>query len=301
MIEDVRHRRGADIASDHQLIVANMNLENHWTIRETALQRKYETTIWWYEGKLAGTYGKPEIAVKNKQDKPITEIQEQRNRWVEHYEELLQRPASSNPPDIEAAYTDPLLAVTTITIEEIRMFIRQIKRGKVTGPDKILAEALKSDVKAAIIAAACAAVGLNIHKGKSWIIKYNTENTNPITLDGETGRCGIIHVPRKHHQETWIIRSRRKGKDWQSKDSISTVEGHIEFKTNVKQCQRQNHQYEHQDSSIVWSGNLEGYQNHHQKSTSIYKQLFTQYTQCPLTGYCQQKTTAEENEPTNSQ
>ncbi|VDP70555.1 unnamed protein product [Schistosoma curassoni] len=30
-----------------------------------------------------------------------------------------------------------------------------------------------------------AAVGLNIHKGKSRILRYNTECTNPITIDGE--------------------------------------------------------------------------------------------------------------------
>ena len=36
------------------------------------------------------------------------------------------------------------------------------------------------------VAAACALVGLNIHKGKSKILKYNKENTNPITLDGQT-------------------------------------------------------------------------------------------------------------------
>ena len=35
------------------------------------------------------------------------------------------------------------------------------------------------------LAAAWASVGLNIHKGKSKILKYNTENTNPITLDEE--------------------------------------------------------------------------------------------------------------------
>ncbi|CAH8593510.1 unnamed protein product [Schistosoma intercalatum] len=35
------------------------------------------------------------------------------------------------------------------------------------------------------VAAASAAVGLNIHKGKSRILRYNTECTNPITIDGE--------------------------------------------------------------------------------------------------------------------
>ncbi|VDP70307.1 unnamed protein product [Schistosoma mattheei] len=35
------------------------------------------------------------------------------------------------------------------------------------------------------VAAASAAVGLNIHKEKSKILLYNTECTNPITIDGE--------------------------------------------------------------------------------------------------------------------
>ncbi|VDP57356.1 unnamed protein product, partial [Schistosoma curassoni] len=35
------------------------------------------------------------------------------------------------------------------------------------------------------VAAASAAVGLNIHKGKSRIIRYNTACTNPITINGE--------------------------------------------------------------------------------------------------------------------
>ncbi|VDO81463.1 unnamed protein product [Schistosoma margrebowiei] len=39
--------------------------------------------------------------------------------------------------------------------------------------------------KATSVAAASAAVGLNIHKGKSEILRYNTACTNPITIDGE--------------------------------------------------------------------------------------------------------------------
>ncbi|VDO66987.1 unnamed protein product [Schistosoma margrebowiei] len=36
------------------------------------------------------------------------------------------------------------------------------------------------------VAAVSVSVGLNIHKTKRNIIKYNTENINPITPDGET-------------------------------------------------------------------------------------------------------------------
>ncbi|VDP45696.1 unnamed protein product [Schistosoma curassoni] len=39
--------------------------------------------------------------------------------------------------------------------------------------------------KTTSVVAASAAVGLNIHKGKSKILRYNTTCTNPITIDGE--------------------------------------------------------------------------------------------------------------------
>ncbi|VDO60899.1 unnamed protein product [Schistosoma margrebowiei] len=40
-MEDVRTRRGADITSDHHLVVANLNvrLKMNWTTDQTALQR----------------------------------------------------------------------------------------------------------------------------------------------------------------------------------------------------------------------------------------------------------------------
>ncbi|VDP73267.1 unnamed protein product [Schistosoma mattheei] len=99
------------------------------------MKQPYDTTK-----KLAGKYSKPERLVKDKEDRPITEIQQQRNRWVEYFEKLLNRPAPTNPPDIEAAHID----VNPPTTEEIRMAIRQIKSGKAAGLDNIPAEALKS-------------------------------------------------------------------------------------------------------------------------------------------------------------
>ncbi|VDP31340.1 unnamed protein product [Schistosoma mattheei] len=56
--------------------------------------------------KLVGKYGNPERPVKNEEGKTITEIQELRNKWVEHFEELLNRSAPLDPPDIGAAHTD---------------------------------------------------------------------------------------------------------------------------------------------------------------------------------------------------
>ncbi|CAH8523239.1 unnamed protein product [Schistosoma haematobium] len=41
-------------------------------------------------------------------------------------------------------------------------------------------------IKTANVAAVSASVGLSIHKGKTKVLKFKAENSNPITLDGET-------------------------------------------------------------------------------------------------------------------
>ncbi|CAH8585876.1 unnamed protein product [Schistosoma margrebowiei] len=41
-------------------------------------------------------------------------------------------------------------------------------------------------MKTTSVAAVSASVGLNKHKAKTKVFKYNMENTNPITLDGQT-------------------------------------------------------------------------------------------------------------------
>ncbi|VDO77049.1 unnamed protein product [Schistosoma margrebowiei] len=105
--------------------------------REGNMEQLHDTTK-----KLAGKYSKSERPIKEKEGKPITEIQQQRNRWVEYFEKLLNRPTPMSPPDIEATHTDLPIDVNPPTTE-IRMAIRQIKSGKAAGLDNIPAEALK--------------------------------------------------------------------------------------------------------------------------------------------------------------
>ncbi|VDP84417.1 unnamed protein product [Schistosoma mattheei] len=92
--------------------------------------------------KLAGKYGKSERSFKGKEGRSITEIQQQGNRWVEYFEEILKSSAPMNQPDIRAAHTDLTIDVKPSTIEEIRMVIRQIRNRKAAGPDNIPAGAL---------------------------------------------------------------------------------------------------------------------------------------------------------------
>ncbi|VDO98952.1 unnamed protein product [Schistosoma curassoni] len=95
---------------------------------------------------LVGNYSKPERLVNNK-DKPVTEIQEQRNRWVGHFKGFLNRPAPLNTLDIKTTLTDLLMNVTSPTIEEIRMSTRQMKSGKAAGPEHLPVKALNSDME----------------------------------------------------------------------------------------------------------------------------------------------------------
>ncbi|VDP22969.1 unnamed protein product [Schistosoma margrebowiei] len=129
------------------------------------MRQLYDTTK-----KLSEKYSKQKRPAMDKEGKPITEIEEQRNRRVAHFEELTNRPAPLSPPDIEVVHTDLSIDITAPMTGEIRMVISRMKSGK---------------VKTASVAAAYAVVGLNIHKEKGKILKYNTENTNPITFDGK--------------------------------------------------------------------------------------------------------------------
>ncbi|VDO77831.1 unnamed protein product [Schistosoma mattheei] len=110
-------------------------------VREGNTRQLHDTTK-----ELDENYRKPERPMKSKEDKVITDIEEQRNRWVEHFKELLNRLAPLNPPKIEIAPTDFPTDVGPTTIEETSMAIRQIKSGKAAGPDNIPVEALKADV-----------------------------------------------------------------------------------------------------------------------------------------------------------
>ncbi|CAH8619305.1 unnamed protein product [Schistosoma haematobium] len=57
-------------------------------------------------------------------------------------------------------------------------------------------------VKTTNVAAVSEAVNLNIHKGKGKNLEHNTENTIPITLDGENLEEVETYASGKHHRCT---------------------------------------------------------------------------------------------------
>ncbi|CAH8479362.1 unnamed protein product [Schistosoma margrebowiei] len=131
------------IRTDKRKYVEDLATTATKTAREGNMRQLYDITK-----KPSGNHSKPERPVKSKEGKVITNIEEQRNRWVEHFKELLNRPAPLNPINMEAAPMDLPINFGPPTIEEISMAIRQIKSGKAAGPDNIPAEALNVDVAA---------------------------------------------------------------------------------------------------------------------------------------------------------
>ncbi|VDP51962.1 unnamed protein product [Schistosoma mattheei] len=120
------------MSTDKRKYVKDLAMMAEKTAREGNMRKLYDTTK-----KLSGNYRKPGRPVKSKEGKVITNVEEQRNRLVEHFKELLNKPAPLNPTNIETAPTDLPIDVGPQTIEEISMAIRQIKSGKAAGLDNI--------------------------------------------------------------------------------------------------------------------------------------------------------------------
>ena len=70
--------------------------------------------------------------------------------WTDHFEELLNRPAPSNPPDIPLASEVLAVNCERPDREEIRKAISLLKTGKAPGPDEIPAEAIKAHMETSI-------------------------------------------------------------------------------------------------------------------------------------------------------
>ena len=86
-------------------------------------------------------------AVKDKSGNLLTEETVRRERWKEHFEEILNRPVPAVPiADLECDPVIKEISTSHITKAEIRTAIRKMKNGKSGGKDNITVELLKADI-----------------------------------------------------------------------------------------------------------------------------------------------------------
>ena len=96
---------------------------------------------------LTGKFGKPEVLIKDKEGNTVYRKEAQAKRWKEHFENPLNRPPSSQPPDILPARNNLDINCDPPSKEEIATAIKRLKFGKGPGPDVIPPEALRADAE----------------------------------------------------------------------------------------------------------------------------------------------------------
>ena len=129
------------IKQDKKDFIENLAAEAEEAAAKGNMKKLYDTAR-----KLAGKYKQVNRPIKDKEGNVLTNEEEQRQRWAEHFSELLNRPPPPNPVDIPAAEVNLDVCCNRPTKREIRKAIKQLKNGKAAGPDGIPAEAIKADI-----------------------------------------------------------------------------------------------------------------------------------------------------------
>ena len=127
---------------DKRKFVEDLTEEAETAAGKRDMKRLYEITR-----QLSGKWNKPTRPVQDKNGDIITGEENERKRWAEHFEEILNRPPPPAPPNIPPA-TQPLeVNIGPPTKQETMKAIKSLKAGKAAGPDGIPPEALKADIK----------------------------------------------------------------------------------------------------------------------------------------------------------
>ena len=134
--KDREVKRGA--RKDKKNFIENLSSE----AEETAEKREFGT-VYKITKQLCGSNTNHSMPVKDKQGKVITTERKQAARWVQHFEEVLNRPDPEEPanPPSSASYLD-----IGTSIAEVRLAIADLKNGKAPGIDSLQAELLKADI-----------------------------------------------------------------------------------------------------------------------------------------------------------
>ena len=120
-----------------------MFIEDLATQAETAAETRNMRDVYNITRLLSGKRSAPEKPIKDVNGNTLTSADEQKSRWREHFEQLLNRPRSETTAQIPPADQDIPLTLEPPNKEEIRKAIKSLNNGKCGGPDGIPAEAMK--------------------------------------------------------------------------------------------------------------------------------------------------------------
>ena len=119
-------------------------IENLAAKAESASARRDTKEVFKITKKLANKKAASNSLIRDSQGNILTSVEDQQNRWVEHFSNVLNRPPPVTEAVIPEAIEDIRINSNPPTKEEIKKSIKTLKNGKAAGPDDIPAEALKA-------------------------------------------------------------------------------------------------------------------------------------------------------------
>ena len=117
------------------------------TEAQQAAENRDLSTLYKVTRTLSGKRSAQVRPVKDNAGNPIAKEPDQRRRWAEHFNQLLNRPAPTTVPEIPPADCPLTVNTDPPTRAEVLKALAKLKSGKAAGPDGIPPEALKADPK----------------------------------------------------------------------------------------------------------------------------------------------------------
>ena len=113
---------------------------------EEAAQKGEQRNVYKVTKLICGKYnGNRNVPIRDKQGQLLTSEKDQEARWVEHFNEVLNRPPPEEEPDIPEAEEDLSVDTGPPKKEEIIAAINSLKNHKAPGKDRLNAELFKAD------------------------------------------------------------------------------------------------------------------------------------------------------------
>jgi len=115
---------------------------------EEAAAKHHMKTLYSITKRLTNEKPRSCVTINDKQNNVITSSEDRRNRWREHFSEILNRDDPENPVEEEETTGIEITDISTDppTLDEIVKAIKMLKNGKAPGDDGIQAELLKADI-----------------------------------------------------------------------------------------------------------------------------------------------------------
>jgi len=99
---------------------------------------------------LSRKFKAPNRQIRDLNVRLLITTEEQHKRWVEHFQQLLNRPPPIEPPILLPANQELDISCEPPTRAEVEKAIKSLKNNKSTGPDNIPAEVLRADISTSV-------------------------------------------------------------------------------------------------------------------------------------------------------